>query len=212
MRRLLGRTRPRAVGLPGASAVKKPRRRPAKKVHPKQPQIDDDLAELASVLDEYQRDKTSQGWLSVPWRSGWNAVLLALDLSDRLDDGSDIDARHFLRDVLAKRRDAGAYWEANEHLQSRPSDLITAALRCLQVTISNSSGGGEVFNVILGLALREFHPVLIEPSMLEWRCWDALGTGPTLQADAMDRRRRAFKIAWERGLFLAAYAIKPKES
>jgi len=87
--------------------------------------------------------------------------------------------------------------------------LTMAALRCLQVTISNSSGGGEAYNVILMRALTELPVNLVEAHVLEWRCYDAIGTTAFLQGDLYDRRRRAFKIAWERGLFLAAYAIMP---
>jgi len=76
-------------------------RKPAKKVHPKQPKIDDDLAELASVLDEYRLDRNSDGWFTVPWRDGWNAVGLALALADG-QDGADPKATMFLTTVFQR--------------------------------------------------------------------------------------------------------------
>lgn len=192
--------------------MKKPRRKPPKKVHPKQPKIDDDLAELASVLDEYRLERNSDGWFNVPWRDGWNAVGLAMSLSD-CQDKEDAGAQLFLKVTWENRRsDASVYWEAGDFLQTLGRDinvLTCAALRCLQVSVSNSSGGGEVYNAILTRALTELPVHLVEAHVLEWRCRDAIGTTAYLQGDLFDRRRRAFKIAWERGLFLAAYAIMP---
>jgi len=195
--------------------MKKSRRKPAKKVHPKQPKIDDDLAELASVLDEYRLDLNSDGWFTVPWRDGWNAVGFAISLSDPQDD-ADREALTFINTTFHDRRsDAYVYWQASEFLQSLGRDInmvTSAALRCLQVTTSNSSGGGAVFNAILSRALTELPVNYIIEHVLEWRCRDAIGTTSFLQGDLHDRRRRAFKIAWERGLFLAAYAIRPTRS
>ncbi len=207
-------------------------RRKSKKIeHPKvkPPRIDDDLTELATVLDEYRLDNNSRGWFHPAWRNGWNAVALAWacwkDATRMEREGinkehpSQIqrDIGEFLDDAITRRvPSAEAYWRINEFLQACTTDEklssrhLYAALRCMQVLISNSSGGGEVYNMILKLAFEPiYESVEIADLVLEHRCMDAINSTAKLQNDRFDRQRRAFSIAWRRGLYLAAYSISP---
>jgi hypothetical protein len=185
------------------------------------PTPDEDLHELASVLDEHRLDQNAAGWFKVPWRDGWCAVRLAVGCFDSTFDHysseREGDICKFLKLQIVKHEcTAEGYWTAAEYLNGVDTDNVSpfllAALRCLQVLISNSSGGGEVYNVILSLAFGRVAPDhLFEEIVLEHRCRDALGTTSIPQNDKNDRVRRAFSIAWRRGLYLAAYSLKPVE-
>lgn len=203
--------------------VKQLRRKPAKKTHPKPkgdkkpPKLDQELELIARVLDEYRLDNNVEGWFSLPWRNGWCAVALAYQLwSANVDERCCLDALavDFVRDAL-DRLDATseAYNQATQLITDGIGDrLLNAAVRCLQVHISNSSGGGWVFNDILKSAIRDTTPDhLHEELVMNHRCVDAIGSAPMPKNDGFDHRRAAFVFAWRRGLYHAAYSIQPIE-
>ena len=176
--------------------------------------IDDDLAELASVLDETRLDNNAKGWFSIPWRDGWNAVELAFaearhqancddaEISKRLDVVSAW--------VLGRQRTAEIYWKISEFLSDgtpKKRRAFYACLRCMQVLIADSHGGGQVYNDILR-SIFDDEPITqrLEVLVMEHRSVDALG------ASSDQRARQAFRIAWGRQLYLAAYAIRPGAS
>lgn len=87
--------------------------------------------------------------------------------------------------------------------------LLAAGLRCVQLKLANSHGGGAVYNEILIPTFLSLEPGKVEDLVLEARCRDAIGTTHQLQGDKDDRKRQAFTTAWKRGLYLAAYSIRP---
>jgi hypothetical protein len=198
--------------------VKTPRRKPPKRKPAKR--IDHELIELASVLDEHQLDNNARGWFIVPWRDGWNAMQLGLACFNSLLDEYNSFRENEIHKYLERlQRDdikngATVYFETGLFLEridtENVSSFLYAALRCLQVLIANSSGGGVVYNEILRNAFSKTEPDhLFEELVLEHRCRDALGTTAVIQQDEYDPARRAFAIAWRRGLYHAAYSIKP---
>jgi hypothetical protein len=195
---------------PRKSAKRPPRR-------PQAADRDGELAELISVLAEYSLDDNAGGWFRPAWRNGWNAVELATKASAALfdisfDDGLYVPARElsWLEDVCLRRdMSPNIYWGAQELLPTSTKPMTRAALRCLQALIANSHGGGEVYNAILVGPFREVLPERVYDLVLEYRCRDSIGTTAQLQGDYNDRQRRAFTIAWKRGLYVAAYALPP---
>lgn len=186
---------------------------------------DDDLAELAAVISEHRLENNARGWFEMPWVSGWNAAELAYAgwsvetmRWDGVSRGTDDALRIATRTCeLLVDQDPKSYSDADEVLDVA-SELIvlkgrddvrflTAALRCMQVEISNSSGGGTVFNGILARVFERGDPARFADAVMHARCVDAIGTRLEFQADGRDRLRRAFKTAWERGLYRAAYAL-----
>lgn len=195
--------------------MKRPPRKPPRR-KPARPQpIDDELAELAQILDERRLEAGADGWFELPWRDGRNALGLALEQHQRRMEvpraDAGIEAAVILAEklILADVRNADTYHAATERLAEIPYTLNTAALRaalrCFQHVIMRSSG--ELYNGILRNALS-----FDEDLVLRWRCRDAIGVLPQLENDTDDRRRRAFVIAWKRGLFHAAYAIAPAKA
>lgn len=195
---------------------KPPKRKPAKVI-----QIDDELAQLAMILDERRLERNAIGWFQVPWNNGTNAIMLAHQMwwrmfvphlqatqtwlpthmrADKLLDGSahihPTDIYHHIEDLLR---------EIEWH-QSTPA--LRAALRCMQILIARSDGGGHVYNDVLRpLFEGRENDDGIEDLIRSHRCNDAIGTMMQLQGDTNDRIRRAFTIAWDRGLFVAAYSL-----
>jgi hypothetical protein len=47
----------------------------------------------------------------------------------------------------------------------------------------------------------------VADDILEHRCRDSIGTTAVFQGDSNDRQRGAFRTAWSRGLYLAAYSL-----
>ena len=190
---------------------KKPRRR-APRVTP----IDDDLAILASVLAEHRLDENAYGWFRPPWRNGINAADLARQTAYTLDASA-----RFRVDALAYMtthwRLAESYEKLGEWYQriirdrenTTSSRLLAASARCVQLHIANSHGGGVAYNELLIPVFLEIDPASVDDLVLSHRCVDAIGTAPGLRGDAHDRKRAAFKIAWKRGLYIAAYSIPP---
>jgi hypothetical protein len=193
----------------GCKAPRKGPRRP-----PRRREIaDPDLRDLANGIAECQLDRNSRSWFALPWRDPWNAVALAAELAQLDPDGLadlDGDAIAFVKVAIAARAtDSETYWRADELLRmTQGAPLVSAALRCLQIVMSKSDGGGEVPSVILRVAYdRACAEGAFEDSIAEHRCRDAIGTTRELRGDRHDRLRRAFLIAWSRGLFRAIYAL-----
>lgn len=184
-------------------------------------EVDDDLRELVEVLDEHRLDHNAMGWFTLPWRHGYNAASVAYACFTRnVDTYASKREKHiesFLHGVLATPTTATEvdYERAAMMLERVDTDEVSsylrASLRCLQIWLSNSSGGGHAYNSVLMVPVeRSLIPIgLIEDVVLEWRCRDAIGTTAVMQSDRHDRARRAFTIAWKRGLFHAAYSIAP---
>lgn len=191
--------------------AKQPQRKPPKRKRSERPQLDEDLSELAAVLDEHRLENNAEGWFKLPWRDGWNAADLAYATYLHHSPGSS-DA--YLAEALARRvPSAPLYWTVTEKLTGMSTDggwrFIYAAFRCVQVLIANSSGGGEVYNDLLRRALRGLDDEHTEAFVLHHRMRDALGVPSSMDGGTMDRARRAFAIAWRRGLYHAAYSIQP---
>jgi hypothetical protein len=187
-----------------------PRKGP-RKPEAKPPPIDQELADLAAVIAEHTLDNNAYGWFRTPWRDGWNAVGLARAEGQRtgmMIIGGDV--RGWLNTAITERAiDPAIYWIAEEYLSEvlNMNRATRAALRCLQVLIANSSGGGHAYNAILIPAFIDVDPADVADDILEWRCRDSIGTTARLQGDPNDRLRGAFRTAWSRGLYLAAYSL-----
>lgn len=190
--------------------TRKPKRRAPRA---QTPTLDPELAMLASMLAEHEFDEGVKGWLVPPWRDGWNAVGLALDVHGTFPRCGALYQR--LMQIKGDRETSpDLYWFAQEAIaQLGPHEpILTAAYRCFQVRISqNSSGDGSIYNAILTHASFDHHSVIsfVESRMLEARCRDAIGTTAVMQNDGDDSLRLAFSIAWKRRLYSAAYALKP---
>lgn len=197
--------------------AKKPQRKPPKRKRSERPQLDEDLTELAAVLAEHRLGNNAEGWFKLPWRDGWSAADLAFT-AYRIHSPStktfDPKAVEFLSEVIAHRTpSAPLYWALTEKLTGMSTDgdwrFLYTAYRCIQALISNSSGGGEVYNDLLRRAFRDLDDEQTERIVLHHRMHDALGVPSTMDGGTMDRARRAFEIAWKRGLYHAAYSIQP---
>lgn len=181
--------------------------------------VDDDLIELASVIAEYQLDNNAYGWFRPSWRDGDNAAKLAMEVGLAVCNIDVmkvylVEVPHLVnqaaRDNVTYERAGQLY---NELIQPKintiSAGLFAAALRCLQLKISSSHGGGNVYNELLIQAFLPLDPSPVFDYVLEARCKDAIGTTHHLQGDRNDRQRAAFTIAWKRGLYLAAYSLPP---
>lgn len=168
------------------------------------------------MLDERRLDQNAQGWFSIPWREGLNAVSLAhaafFDLEFEKKSAAILAVAQDLGLWLSERRtDTFTYWLADEALSEigSSSPFLRAALRCLQIRIARSDGDGEVYNAILRPTF-DFYQTTpeIELNVERHRMLDALG-GYDLKVARHDneRRKKAFQIAWRRGLYRAAYAL-----
>lgn len=192
---------------------KKPKRKPSEPVE------DLDLRELAAVLYEHQLETNATGWFKMPWRNGWNAVEMARWLS-LISLAGEIPA--FLERV-SRNRDSSApsYWRASELILTmdhnrKAANYTYAALRCYQVLASNSHGGGEVYNAILQRAFEKHSQIdtgiadqALGDVVMRYRMRDAILIDSDRTGDSLDRYRRAFETAWRRGLYHAAYSIRP---
>lgn len=200
--------------------AKRQRRKPPKR-KPVTPPIDPDLRELAEALDEFRLDRNAEGWFTLPWRDGRNAARLAADVADSiLGDNfhTPLMRSAVMRSAIAYVNEHSKvytpsneiYWMCEELIRSLPEingwHAARAALLCLQRWSSNSDAGGTAYNAWLRNGLGSD---VTELQVIEHRCHDALGVGPQLRGDAGDKQRRAFVLAWKRGLFHAAYALPP---
>ena len=205
------------------------RKRPKRPSSPTKNAIDSDsdLAELAAVIAEYQLDNNAYGWFRLPWRDGWNAIGLALDIwtpkagFEHFVTTQEANVAKWLRNAIQlKLSTANLYHQATEDITTLAKTaflleekMLVAALRCYQLHVSHSSGGGYVYNDALRRGFEGFDVTFgkhnAPEKIMEWRCQDAIGTTVQLQGDLNDRTRRAFRTAWNRGLYLAAYALPP---
>lgn len=181
---------------------KAPKRKPPKEID------EPDMRELLAVLYESKADYNVAGWLSVPWRDGWNAAQLALNIardSGATDFASVEGIWKLLRDYwMNNTRTARVYADLEELLHEIRWTTLTPALRsaarCMQLVIANSDGGGQVENVILEHIVTGLHEKLVT----ECRLVDAVGHDIS---PVGERRRQAFLTAWRNGLYRVAYAI-----
>jgi len=187
-------------------ACRTPRKGP-RRPRAKASTLDPDLATLAAVIAEYALDNNAFGWFRAPWRNGKNAIELARLAAPKAPPFSkEID--NWLHACFPEPDlDPTHYEYAGILLNEATNPFQHAALRCMQVMLAHSDGGGHVYNIPLIGAFRTIEPVLVEQLVMECRCRDAIGVGLQLQHDSNDRLRRAFKIAWERGLYLVAYSL-----
>jgi hypothetical protein len=208
--------------------AKQQRRKPPKR-KPGRPKIDDDLAMLVSVLDSSAKAPWTENLFSIPWRDGWNAATLALDCYQRVREhaspafGHTDEVERFI-DILRRRDDSMLAYETIEmdrhqlwrlallcaiDMDAKSLPFIIAGQRCIELKIANSHGGGTVYNDVW---LRTFERLgetaeRFQDDIRYARCVDVTGLEPTLRNDKNDRLRRAFTIAWDRGLYQMAYAL-----
>lgn len=194
--------------------------RKGKKRPPRKPEVDDDLQMLASVIGEFQLDNTAYGWFRPPWRDGLNAAALAREaarapgVADAIGLAAESDAANLLDHGLGEPdlyEKAGSIYAAliAPKINTNTARLLAIALRCVQLRVARSDGGGSVYNELLIPVFLPLDPKHIADLVLEQRCRDSIGTTHQLQGDRNDRQRQAFRIAWERGLYLAAYSLPP---
>lgn len=202
---------------------RKPPRRPRpKSTPPSHAVLDAELRELAMLLDEHRQ--TDALGVKVPWRDGRNAIGLAMATTEHtlLAQGASTGLRALITRAREVRRvacstdsptamgwvyaEADTLLEATTTMSTREDDgyrALRATLRCMQLLASQSSGGGFGYNVVL----THIVPLMVPRDILSCRCQDAIGTFPTLRNDKYDSRRRAFTLAWNRGLHHLAYSI-----
>jgi hypothetical protein len=184
---------------------KRPRRKPS---------LDPEVLHLAHALTLNPDHDSPEGWLRLPWQLGWNAIELAREIAHLTDRYAPF--RDPLATLCVERVSTPSVYEEAERLAqlaygTHPAYYV--ALRCLQMQVANSDGGGRVYNAwLLPVCLRLTNEELGEASraVMTWRCHDAIGVGPSLRGDALDEMRRAFRTAWTRGLYKTAYALPRK--
>lgn len=194
-------------------ARKGPKRKPAK-----EPIIDDDLRRIAEMLDEHRTETNAVGWFSLPWKNGECAMRLALVVYQR-ETLSSVSIPTALSEAAADLWNVGfgigglTYEDLDDYRYKLPishhlSPFIHAAIRCRQLQLSKSDGGGHVYNDVL---FPKIGGLVTEDDMITWRAKDALMPPGDLwrTSQAWERARKTFELAWKRGLYHAAYAIKP---
>lgn len=157
------------------------------------------------MIAEHKLDSNAENWFKLPWRNGWNAIDLALHVAQ-----NETELEPWLSTVCRNRSTGqDVYWTAQDLLSTTvtPNRMMRAALRCLQILIANSDGGGEVYNAILLGPFSTILPERVNDLVMEYRCRDSIGVSAVLRGDGSDRLRRAFTIAWKRGLYHAAYSL-----
>ena len=172
---------------------------------------DRSLIELAEALATNVHDDDPHGWLRLPWNNGWHAVELAREIAELTDRHAGF--RDPMRLLCSQRVVTSEVYDEAGRLAALAYGTGPAyyvALRCLQMLIANSDGGGHVYNawllpVLLRLTDEELGPTSV--AVRTWRCHDAIGTGPNLRGNLHDPLRRAFVTAWTRGLYQAAYSL-----
>lgn len=200
------------------ASVRKGKRRPRRGTTP-----DDGLSLLAEVIAEHDLDRTAIGWFTLPWRDGsWAAKLAAhvamkINIYDGVRAAEEDEARKFVAswgggaNAAEVYETAGTYYArfVQSKMNTNTARLLGAALRCMQLRIARSDGGGVAYNEVLMPAFLPIEPLAVAEDVLTYRSLDAIGTGPALCGTKADRTRSAFRIAWQRGLYHAAYSIKP---
>jgi hypothetical protein len=186
-------------------------RKGPKRVPAKAPKIDPELAQIAQLLDEHRLETNATGWFKLPWRNGYFATALALEVFDCAAERDAItipsalsDARHHIQKMTYEELDDLRHGMPIYHFLSR---YIRGAIRCRQLLLSKSDGGGYGYNDVLRVAVGDH---VGEEQMIEWRARDALNVLPADRStQAWESARKTFELAWKRGLYHAAYAIKP---
>ena len=179
---------------------------------------------LASVIAEHTLDTHAGGWFVTPWRCGLNAARLAR-FAATLEGVCDwyaagitrVEEVEILATIDVEPLSAETYERASRlynrltfpKISANSSRFAAAALRCRMLYLSHSDGGGPVYNEVLYPVFAPIPSHLTERLVAEWRCQDAIGTTLQFRGDKHDRERGAFRIAWQRGLYHAAYSIKP---
>lgn len=197
---------------------RKTKRRPQRDEKPD----DNELSLLASVLAEHTLDTNAQGWFVLPWRSGRNAIRLARMAATHQDvvDWTGLDHATSVKilsvidiepETIETYERAAILHNALTYpkIDTKTARLLAVALRSLMILIAKSDGGGPVYNELLAPIFYEIPSNIVEDLVMGHRCLDAIGTTHTLRGDAFDKQRGAFRIAWRRGLYHAAYSIKP---
>lgn len=167
--------------------------------------IDQDLVDLAAVIAEHSLENNAAGWFLMPWLDGWNAAALATMVAITESRGGVVD--WLSKTIASQSVSPEMYWIAGDLIQETNNRYAKAALRCLQVFVANSSGGGHAYNAILIPAFMYANAEDVDEYILECRCLDSIGTRASLRGDADDRLRAAFRTAWSRGLYKAAYSL-----
>lgn len=174
-------------------------------------EVDSDIAQLLSVLEDELPTPTVAAWLSIPWRDGWNAAGLALDIAAETSEiGRVRDTYEKLVLLHRQNRRSSETYSILEGLLltirwSHATPALRVAARCMQVVIAKSDGGGQVENANLEQIVTTDDALLVRT----YRMCDALGLVDTDQGHEVERRKSAFKTAWSRGLYRVAYAIPP---
>lgn len=187
---------------------------------------DADLSELWDVLAEI---KQTNSW-TIPWIDGVNAIELAMQLVRVTTSGKPLKSQSreetavidFVLDWIAARQKEDDknpasqedYWQFQEYLSMLDGrthyacdHFLRVAVRCAQLEIADSSGGGNGFNTQFD-RVRQHFPQEAERLIRAARCKDALGFSAEFdQNPERDRRRRAFYTAWDRSLYQVAYAV-----
>lgn len=189
-------------------------RKPPKRKQPvevDEPTADKELVELALMIDEYKLNKNAEGWFTLPWRDGFNAAGLAIAVWQRtVSQVPRPEINAYLRvipRILVRDRSHLTYEMIDEvltgghhHAGFAPARI---GLRCAAISIARSDGGGHVYNDLF----KQYDLGPTEDEVIRYRCMDATGISPGFLGDVNDRLRRAFVIAWQRGLYHAAYAL-----
>jgi len=194
----------------------KDRSRKAPKRKPPKVQLDDDMTELAVALAQYEIDEGAAGWLKMPWRSGWNAVRFAIDFA-HVQQLYPEDEFIWLNSLIPLGgAERWAYWTIQDFLEKSSGrwPMFHAAMRCAQIMLTDhGSGDGSIFNAVLTRPLVEWRAPAdlthYAQCMESARCRDSIGVGALNLNDGNDWLRSAFRIAWRRRLYGAAYALPP---
>ena len=75
--------------------------------------------------------------------------------------------------------------------------------------VLQAGASSNFYNAILIPAFVDADPEQVADDIMEHRCRDSIGTTAVFQGDSNDRQRGAFRTAWLRGLYIAAYSLPP---
>jgi hypothetical protein len=176
---------------------------------------------LFTVLWDNQSPAAIDGWLGLPWNNAQNAIGLLLDWHRAVVMSAELTADEetvvsFL-DVVTRLSTAAAvdsngslYWTSKtlaDNLRAVPgvsARCLAEGLEMAQRFLAFSDGGGALYNDHLRAAydlVSSQFEVNAKATVLKRRMDDVVPDPHDL------RRRKAFVIAWERGLFKLAYLV-----
>lgn len=185
-------------------------------------QVDPDLTTLMEMLEQHKFEQNYLSWFSLPWRDGWCAAKLAFACHEQyaFSERRENEIRRNRAWCDDKQVSPRLYEEASAMIAVVAQRVMVvgtnyerfhmAGLRCVQLLISNSHGGGNVYNDVLSHAfgnVPNWWPNELRRQVRDARCEDAIGVPAGFDGTSDDKLREAFKIAWDRGLFQAAYAL-----